>query len=150
MIKLKRTSSEDEDFIILVKALDADLLIKDGDDHPFYAQFNKIDSIKYALVAYEENVPVGCGAIKLFEEGVMEVKRMFVEKSHRGKGIANLLLLELENWVAELGIKKIILETGNQNQPEAVALYHKQGYVVIENYGQYAGVEGSICFEKNL
>jgi ribosomal protein S18 acetylase RimI-like enzyme len=61
-----------------------------------------------------------------------------------------LVLLELEHWAAELSIKKIILETGNQNQPEAVALYKKQGYIVMENYGQYAGVMGSVCFEKVL
>jgi len=150
MINIKRTTSADNDFINLVRLLDADLAIRDGDDHAFYDQFNKIDTIKYAVVAYENNLPVACGALKLFREGVMEVKRMFVLKEHRGKGIASLVLLELEHWAAELGIKKIILETGNQNQPEAVALYKKQGYIVMENYGQYAGVVGSICFEKVL
>ncbi len=49
MIHLKRSDSENEDFTILVKQLDADLTIRDGDDHPFYDQFNKLDSIKYTV-----------------------------------------------------------------------------------------------------
>ena len=150
MIILKRTDASDRDFIELVRLLDADLAIRDGDEHAFYDQFNKIDSIKHTLVAYDNDKPVGCGAIKLFAEGTIEVKRMYVTEGSRGKGIAKQILSALEVWCIELGIKKCILETGNKNQPEAVALYHKQGYEVIENYGQYAGVEGSICFGKEL
>ncbi len=150
MINLKRTTSTDQDFIYLVKLLDADLAIRDGEEHAFYAQFNKIESIKYAVVACDNDKPVGCGAIKLFSEGTMEVKRMYVKEGSRGKGIAKQILSVLEDWCLELGIKNCILETGNKNQPEAVALYHKQGYKVIDNYGQYAGVEGSVCFGKAL
>ncbi|MFT4668785.1 MAG: putative acetyltransferase, partial [Ulvibacter sp.] len=47
MIKTKRTSSENQDFITLVKLLDADLAIRDGDEHSFYNQFNKLDLIKH-------------------------------------------------------------------------------------------------------
>lgn len=150
MITIKKTNSADEDFIHLVKLLDTDLAIRDGEEHAFYGQFNKIESIKYSVVAYDGDKPVGCGAIKLFSEGIMEVKRMYVSDENRGKGIAKQILSALEHWCVELGIKKCILETGNKNQPEAVALYHKQGYAVIENYGQYAGVEGSVCFGKAL
>jgi len=46
MITIRRTDAENEDFVALVRELDADLAIRDGDDHPFYAQFNKIDKIK--------------------------------------------------------------------------------------------------------
>ncbi len=149
-MKLLRTDSTNTDFIELVKLLDADLSIRDGDDHPFYDQFNKIDSIKYTVVAYDENRrAVGCGAIKEFEKGTMEVKRMFVPLEERGKGIAKEILLELETWARELGNKKCILETGIK-QPEAISLYKKSGYRFMDNYGQYAGVENSVCFEKTL
>lgn len=149
-MKLLRTDSSNQDFIELVKHLDADLSIRDGDDHPFYDQFNKIDSIKYSVVVYDDNnTAVGCGAIKQFQPNVMEVKRMFVPTAHRGKGIAVLVLKELEDWAKELGNKKCILETGIK-QPEAISLYKKSGYRFIDNYGQYAGVENSICFEKLL
>ncbi|MDY7395432.1 GNAT family N-acetyltransferase [Aureibaculum sp. 2210JD6-5] len=149
MIKLVRTNSKNKDFIDLVKLLDADLAIRDGEDHDFYNQFNKLDSIKHTVVLYENEIPLGCGAIKEFESNIMEVKRMFTLPKSRGKGIASQILTELENWAKELNFKKLILETG-VNQPEAIALYEKSGFKRISNYGQYAGVENSFCFEKIL
>jgi putative acetyltransferase len=147
MISIKRTNSDNEDFIALVKELDADLAIRDGAEHGFYAQFNKIDAIKYVLVAYLDDKPVGCGAIKMYEQDVMEVKRMYVLPDQRGKGIAALILAELETWAKELQYKQCILETGLK-QPEAIKLYQKCGYTQIPNYGQYKDVENSVCFEK--
>jgi len=148
-IKLIRTDSSNQDFIDLVELLDADLAIRDGDDHSFYNQFNSINQIKYALVCFENNKPVGCGAIKGFSSLAMEVKRMFILPDFRARGFASLILAELENWALELGFKKCILETGKM-QPEAIELYGKNGYCRTPNYGQYTGVENSLCFEKNL
>ena len=149
MIQIKRTNSNHPHFQILVLDLDLELKVRDGDDHAFYAQYNKSDSIKYVVVAYENSDPVGCGAIKEWDAETMEVKRMFVPLKNRGKGIASFVLMELEQWAKELGYKKCILETG-ENQPEAIQLYTKNNYIRIPNYGQYAGVEASKCFEKNL
>ncbi|MFO7445403.1 MAG: GNAT family N-acetyltransferase [Ignavibacteriaceae bacterium] len=149
MIKILRTNSDNKDFAFLVALLDADLAVRDGDDHPFYAQYNKIDAIKYTVVAYENDKPLGCGAIKEYQPGIMEIKRMFVLPETRGKGIATKVLLELEKWAAELSYSKCILETGKK-QPEAIALYKKNGYTMIPNYGQYAGMDNSVCFEKRL
>jgi putative acetyltransferase len=149
MISLLRTNSDDQDFIELVKSLDAELAERDGKDHLFYAQFNKIDKIKFVVVAYENGKPVACGAIKEFSSEIMEVKRMFTSPESRGKGIAGEILGELEMWASELSYKKCILETGKK-QPEAITLYKKNGYQIIPNYGQYAGIENSVCFEKNL
>lgn len=147
MIKIVRTSSENQDFIQLVKRLDADLAERDGKDHAFYAQFNKIDKINYVVVAYEDGKPVGCGAIKEYEPDTMEVKRMYTVLESRGKGIASKVLRELEMWASELSYGRCILETGKK-QPEAIGLYKKNGYKIIPNYGQYAEVENSVCFEK--
>ena len=149
MIKTIRTNSENHDFIFLVKLLDEDLAIRDGEEHSFYAQYNKINSIKHVVVAYENDSPVSCGAIKEFSPKVMEVKRMYTVPINRGKGIASNILSELEKWAGELEYDSCILETGKA-QPEAIALYKKNGYLIIPNYGQYAGVENSICFEKRL
>lgn len=148
-LRLHRTDSSDPDFIELVRHLDADLAQRDGEDHSFYAQFNKIAKIKYAIVAYEDDRPVACGAIKEYSPGTMEVKRMYTSPESRGKGIASKVLSELELWASELAYEKCILETGRK-QPEAIALYKKRGYQVIPNYGQYADVEDSVCFEKNI
>ena len=149
MITLKRTDSNNTDFQNLVRELDKDLRIRDGEDHAFFAQFNKIDLIKHAVVAYQNDQPVGCGAIKQYNDKTMEVKRMFVPMEFRGKGIASQVLQELERWAKELNFSTCILETG-QKQPEAIRLYHKNNYTVIPNFGQYIGVESSVCFEKTL
>jgi GNAT superfamily N-acetyltransferase len=149
MITIKRTSSEDSVFINLVKLLDAELAIADGDQHVFYSQFNKIDKIKYVVLVYENEIPLGCGAIKEFGKDVMEIKRMFVSPDKRNKGFATRILIELENWASELSCTRCILETGKR-QPDAIGLYKKNGYKPIPNYGQYAGVENSVCFEKVL
>lgn len=146
---IKRSTSDNNDFVVLVGELDADLRIRDGEDHAFFAQYNKIDMIKHVLVAYENGVAVGCGAIKEYEPGVMEVKRMYVKPEMRGRGIAGKVLLELEQWARELGYQKCILETGVK-QPEAIRLYTKSNYNRIPNYGQYANVPESVCFEKLL
>jgi putative acetyltransferase len=149
MVEILRTNSENLDFIELVKHLDADLASKDGSDHAFYSQFNKIDSIKFVLVAYLNDQPMGCGAIKKFDETTVEIKRMYVHPEARGKGIATKVLHELEKWAAELSIEKCLLETG-KNQVEALGLYQKNGYQQVENYGQYTGVATSFCFQKVL
>ena len=149
MEKLIRTDSGSKDFVSLVKLLDKELQIRDGNEHSFYAQYNKLDKIKYAVVAYINNVPVGCGAIKEYDSSTMEVKRMFVKDEYRSKGIATKVLIELENWTKELGFSKCILETGLA-QPEAIHLYKKNNYGVIPNYGQYVGVDNSVCMEKVL
>lgn len=149
MITLKRTNSDNSDFQKLVIELDKDLKVRDGDDHPFFAQYNKIDAIKYVVVAYKENIPVACGAIKQYDENIMEVKRMYVPLELRGKGIASIVLKELETWSKELNFFHLILETG-EKMPEAIQLYKKNDYKIIPNYGQYAGVKTSRCFEKHL
>ena len=149
MITLIRTNSNNRDFISLVELLDADLAKRDGEDHAFYAQFNKIGSIRYAVIAFDNNRPVGCGAIKEFSADAAEVKRMYVLPEERKKGIAATILSELEKWANELSYKKCVLETGKK-QPEAIALYTRAGYKRIANYGQYAGMENSVCFEKRI
>ncbi len=149
MTTLIRTDSANPDFINLVNLLDAELAERDGDEHPFYAQYNKIDMIKHTVVAYEDGKPVACGAIKEYEPGVIEVKRMYTLPENRGKGTATKVLAGLEKWAAELSYKKCILETGKK-QPEAIAVYTKNGYKIIPNYGQYAEVENSVCFEKDI
>lgn len=149
MIFLKRTDSTDPDFIELVRHLDADLAEKDGKEHSFYAQFNKIDHIRHVVVAYDEDRAVGCGAIKAFDDHSMEVKRMFVYPEQRGKGIATIVLAELERWAAELSFTRCVLETGKRQQ-DAIRVYMRNGYASIPNYGQYIGVENSLCFAKQL
>lgn len=149
MYILKKTNSENIDFQKLVAELDHDLAIKNGDTNDFFAQYNKIDLIQNVIVAYESDKAVGCGAMKEYEDGIMEIKRMFVPIDQRGKGIAGEILTELQVWAKELGYKKCILETGDK-MIEAIGLYKKHHFKIIPNYGPYANIENSICFEKEI
>ncbi len=146
-IKLLRVDSDNEDFRALVRLLDADLAIRDGAEHAFYAQFNKIDKIRHVIVAYENEIAVGCGAFKDYENKTAEIKRMYVREENRGRGIAGKILAELEIWAKELNFSECILETGIK-QPEAIRLYEKSGYEKIPSYGQYLNVENSVCMRK--
>ncbi|MET6989862.1 GNAT family N-acetyltransferase [Sediminicola arcticus] len=149
MIRIVKTDATQPDFIKLVAFLDAELAKRDGEEHSFYDQFNKLNHIKHVLLVYEEGFPIACGAIKELEPNVMEVKRMYVTPQKRGEGIASKVLSALESWSRDLGYQKCVLETGKR-QPEAIALYAKNGYRIIPNYGQYAGIENSVCFKKDL
>ncbi|MGC6285741.1 MAG: GNAT family N-acetyltransferase [Polaribacter sp.] len=149
MLLLKRTNNQNPDLIVLVKELDAYLKITDGDEHEFYNQFNGLDNISHCVVAYVDGKPAGCVAIKEFDENAMEFKRMYLRPEYRGKSIAEQIITELESWALELGYQKTVLETG-ERQVEAVRFYHKMGYELTLNYGQYIGMENSSCFEKQL
>ncbi|MGC5746107.1 GNAT family N-acetyltransferase [Chryseobacterium sp. NFX27] len=146
---IKRTDSSNIDFQKLVKLLDADLAVRDGDDHEFYHQFNSIDMLKNCVIAYSDGKAVGCGAFKPFSEDTVEIKRMYTDAGWRGKGFASKILNELEVWAKEEGYSRCVLETGIK-QPEAIALYEKCGYIRIPNYGQYIGVDNSVCYEKTV
>ena len=149
MIRIKRTDASDRDFIDLVAQLDKELATRDGEQHEFYDQFNKIFNIKSAIVLYSADQAIGCGAIKKINPQCAEVKRMYIKPDFRGKGHAMRILSALEDWAFELGHETSVLETGKR-QPEAISLYKKCGYRIIPNYGQYKGIENSVCFEKHL
>jgi|GEM_PF-549114 len=149
MLDLQKTSSDNPDFIALVKLLDEELRAEYQQLHDFYKQFNKIDKLNNVVVAYLNDIPVACGAIKKYDDNTAEVKRMFVKTEFRGQKIASKVLELLELWAAELGFEHCLLETGIRQQ-SALELYKKSGYVIIPNYGQYTGVESSICMMKSL
>ena len=144
-----RTTSENIDFQKLVILLDEVLKIKDGEDHDFYAQYDSLDTINHVVVCYQDNVAIGCGAFKEFDSDTVEIKRMFVHPDYRGKGVASLVLKELEDWASQFDYTNSVLETG-KNNPEAIALYHKLDYKIIPNYEQYKNVEMSVCMKKSF
>lgn len=149
MLSLNRTNSNHSDFIALIKDLDAYLSITDGEEHAFYNQFNKVDKIKHVVIANENDIALGCGAIKAFSDEAMEIKRMYTSPNGRKRGIATAIINELELWAKQLGYTKCVLETGKK-QLDAIALYQKLGYQLIPNYGQYIGIQNSVCFAKDL
>ncbi|ASV31980.1 GNAT family N-acetyltransferase [Maribacter cobaltidurans] len=147
--ELLRTDSGNAAFKELVQLLDADLALRDGEDTAFYSQFNGIAKLGHCIVYSLNGTALGCGAFKQFDDNSIEVKRMYVDPKMRGKGIASKILKALEAWARELGFTYCVLETGLR-QPEAIALYKKNGYTVTANYPPYVGVDNSVCFRKKL
>ncbi len=147
MIRLVRSDSRNKDFIHLVEALDKELAQRDGEDHAHYAPLNQIQNINQVVIAFNDAQAMACGGIKQYSDEAMEIKRMYTALAGRRKGLATLVLKELEAWALELDYKKCVLETGKR-QPEAIAFYHKNGYKPIANYGPYSEMENSVCFEK--
>ena len=146
---ITRTNSNNKDFLNLITELDKYLKTTDGDEHDFFDQYNKVDHINHVIVIYENSRAIACGAIKEYDSHTMEVKRMYTSPIARGKGVASIVLAELEKWSLELGYTRCILEMGKL-QTQAEILYRKNNYTIIPNYGQYKGVESSLCFEKLL
>ena len=99
------------------------------------------------LGAYDKNLLVGCGGVKIVDREYAEIKRMYVLPIHRGKGIAKLLLWHLEKAAYERGFYCIRLETG-VSQKEAIGLYEKFGYKCIEPFGSYVADPLSLFMEK--
>ena len=148
MISIIRTNADDLEFKNLVQLLNSELSDRDGGDHPL-SQYNPIDTLKYVVLAFENQKVIACGAIGEYDQSTMEIKRMFVLPKARGKSVATKILVELENWAAEMSKKKCVLFTGSK-QPEAIRLYEKNGYKQIEKYGKLAEISDSLCFGKEL
>ncbi|WP_428740862.1 GNAT family N-acetyltransferase [Tenacibaculum sp.] len=148
-MNFKRTNSGDADFVGLVQELDKYLSGINGNQDDFFRQFNTIDTLQYVIVCYVGKIPVGCGAFKGIADKVVEIKRMYVKSTYRGKHIATLILKELEGWAKEEQFDTVVLETSKTMQP-AVYLYQKNGYNIIPNYEPYKDVPSSVCFKKEL
>ncbi len=109
------------------------------------------------IVARLEGRPVGCGALRCIQDPelirelgprVGELKRMYVARDLRGKGIGRALLQRLEAEALKLGVDRLVLETGNRSS-QALALYRSAGFIAIPAYGEYvSSPTTSVCLSK--
>ncbi len=146
---IKRTNTSNADFILLIDKLDNELWNELNEDVNTYDQYNKVPDIKTAIIIYDDSTPVAIGCFKEYNIDTAEIKRMYVDKAYRGKGISKIVLNELERWAIENGFQYSILETSIHFNV-AQTLYKQAGYIVIPNYDQYEGLEESICMRKKL
>jgi putative acetyltransferase len=135
---------------VLIGELDADLLTRYPGQwiHGLHPE-DIVDPEFVFVVGKIGSEPVACGALRKLEEGMAEVKRMFVRGTFRRKGYSRQLLKFLESLARERGYLTLRLETGTA-QPEANSLYESSGYRQIPCYGEYVGNPFSICYEKRL
>jgi GNAT superfamily N-acetyltransferase len=101
------------------------------------------------LVAAVDGVPAGCGGWRAHGNAVAELKRMYVEPAFRRRGIAALVLAELERSAVAAGHRHLLLNSGDR-QPEALALYARAGYTPVAGYGVYADSPGAVFLGKDL
>ena len=102
------------------------------------------------LVAWQGDEAVGCGAIRVIEPGVAEIKRMYVRPTLRGRHIGGMVLRALETTALGLGCHRLVLETGTR-QVEAMALYQRHGFAEIPCWGEYLhSAQTSTCLGKDL
>jgi putative acetyltransferase len=136
----------DPELAALVAAQQRELRDADGGlDGVAYAPH---EDVAYLVVVVDRRV-VACGAWQVLDEGVAEIKRMFVRPAYRGRGIARQLVVALEEEALAAGRPILRLETGTY-LPAVLALYRGAGYRRIPAYGEYAGNPFSVCFEKRL
>lgn len=150
MVTLERCSHLDRDFCRLCEELDQEFWVRYPDTQQDFEPFNKVDESADILVAYSDNIAVGCGCYRptsgLHE---VEIKRMYVAPAYRGRGISKIILGALEQWAKEKGFTNAKLETG-VNQPEAIALYTGMGYSRVPNYPPYRDISVSVCMAKTF
>ena len=146
-----RTDGKNEDFIENCRLLDMDLDRRVGRQikREKYQKFNQLDEIREAIVVYDHGRAVGGGAIRRYDDENIELKRVFVHNEYQGQGIGSRLVSLLIEWAAELGYRRMILETG-ELLAESCAVYKKQGFAVIPNYGPYADMPESLCMAREI
>ena len=146
-----RTDGKNEDFIENCRLLDMDLDRRVGKQikREKYAKFNQLDEIREAIVVYDDGKPVGGGAIRRYDDETVELKRVFVHNEYQGQGIGSRLVSLLIEWAAQLGYRRMILETG-ELLVESCAVYRKLGFTVIPNYGPYADMPESLCMAREI
>jgi GNAT superfamily N-acetyltransferase len=147
--QLKRTTAENVDFVRLISLLDHELWMELKEDQATYDQFNKVPDLQTVVLVYVGDEPVACGCFKHFNADTIEVKRMYVKKAFRGKGLSKLVLHELETWAKEKGYHFAVLET-SVHFTTARNLYESCHYQPIPNYPPYQKLDDSICMKKDL
>ena len=148
-LRIVRTTSENPDFVNLIAALDKSLWERYPELKSDYWGNNILEINPNVVILYLEEKAVGCGCFKKYDKNTIEIKRMFVSPEVRGMGLAQTILIELESWASSLGYSSSVLET-LYKQKEAIALYQKTGYAIVENYEPYVGLENSICMRKQI
>jgi GNAT superfamily N-acetyltransferase len=162
MIRLERVHWDDERAIALRATMDAEsgaLYVRvmarmPKADRETFAAILPVhtEDVVATLIAYDDDVPVGHAGLKLLKgqlSDALEVKKVFVEPAHRGRGLSRVLMIELESIAREAGARRLVLQTGDQ-QIAAIALYESLGYEPMPPFGGYEIFPPTLCFEKVL
>jgi len=152
-LTVRRESIESRDAHVLIMALNAELAHRYPEPGATHFRLDPTEVLPgrgaFVIARTELRLPVGCGAIRRMDEVTAEIKRMYVIPKNRGAGAGRAILEKLEQVALELGVTRIVLETG-ERQPEALALYQHCGFEKIPLFGEYADSPLSVCMAKAL
>lgn len=149
-IEIKYVEVDHPDLISLVDQLNDFFNQEWGPDvAKGYQNHHNLAAMACAVVAYQQDQPVGCGCWKRLADGRPEIKRMFVQPKARSGGVASRVLAALEEDILKQGDDRAVLETGAE-MTSAISFYQKQGYQIIPNYGDFIGDDWCVCLEKQL
>ena len=143
------TNEKDERFIELTKELDNEYFEKHGDVVLKYQEYNDLKDSHIVLLALLYGKPIACASYRLFDKDSIEIKRVYVKRRYRKKGIAYKLVKQLEKLAMEENFKYSYIETGSENIP-AINLYKKLDYEIIDSFGQFEGDDLCICMRKEF
>lgn len=148
MIKLEKVEITNPDLLRLIEELNAFFDEEWGTEiAEGYQDHHNLAEMMCAIVAYEDDVAVGCGCWKLLDEQTPEIKRMYVKPTSRGNGAASEIMKALEKDMLEKGYQQAVLETG-KDMLSAIGFYERHGYHIIPNYGEFIGDELCVCMKK--
>ena len=152
-VDVRRSELSSPDAVRLIGALNAELTAtfpEPGATHFSLASHQVSAGDGAFLIAYLDDVAVGCGAVRRIDRATAELKRMFVDPNVRGRGVGRALVEALEQEARRLGISKIVLETGTR-LTRAIRLYEGMGYARIPLFGEYvSSPDTSLCFGTSL
>ena len=114
-----------------------------------FVPYNASAQIPDVLIAYDDGKAVGCAGLKRYDDKSTEIKRVWVQPEYRRQHIEGKMMQLVEQKAKEQGFARVILQTRPQ-MTEAVGMYTKRGYKLIENYPPYDKLVGAVCYAKEL
>jgi putative acetyltransferase len=101
------------------------------------------------VAAFMDDSPMGCGALREFDSATAEVRRMYVRAPYRRQHVGRAILAHLISAARELGYRRLILETGDRQEP-AIAFYENHGFSRIDRFGEHVNDDTSLCYELHI
>lgn len=111
-----------------------------GEDKGCYMRYSENEKIEKAWILYSDGFPAGCIAYRAKDDGAGEVKRLYLKKEYRGRGLSKELLKTVETYAKEQGCRTLFLDTRITLEP-AVSLYRVWGFEIVFQQGLYIQME---------
>jgi GNAT superfamily N-acetyltransferase len=148
-VPVETTTYDDPVFAALAVAQEDELRARYGGESEPGVKPSAEDVLLAVVIRDDDGVPVACGALRVLDDEAVELKRMYVVPTARGRGLARAVLARVEDEARARGFAVARLETGSW-QLDAIALYTSSGYHEIPLFGAYVGAPESRCFERSL